>query len=88
MDAAFFGAAVSGTKSCLDWSNQGDDALVGSLWNWANDPDAEVHHRRFLLNPELGSVGFGFAPPQTLIDIMDSSGHASDRQFISFPGQG
>jgi hypothetical protein len=88
MDSGFFTAAVDGTNACLYWSNGGKDGFVRSLGNWLNDPDQQVAHRRFLLNQTMHTIGVGFVPPHTLLNVDDNSGAGGDWDMICFPGQG
>ncbi len=88
MDDGFFTAALAGTEAALEWSNTGNDGMVKSIASWVADPDAECHHRRFLLNPAFERVGVGYAPPQTLLNVQDSSREGSSWGVILWPGQG
>ena len=74
-------------QSCLQGSVRGcmDDSGTNNL--------STLGHRRWLLNPSLGKVGFGYAQSLTgwsyiVTPVFDYSGTGCDYEFISWPVAG
>lgn len=75
-------------KLSLQMATQGFMKDVGSLQNLSC-----LGHRRWILNPRLGNVGFGYAPSASgsnYVDlkVFDTSGPEVQYDFISWPSSG
>jgi hypothetical protein len=86
------GAAAAGSSN-IAWG-PGDPA--GAIDQWMEDFGNETTfgHRRWLLNPPLGPVGFGFYEggnnygSASCIEVFGSSGSGPSRAFIAWPPPG
>ena len=100
MDDAFYEIGAASTSSSnISW-NMGYSAaasiLIG-LEGCLHDSDSYniqmLGHRRWLLNPTLLNVGFGYAQSTnggnySTTQVFDRSGKAVDYDFVSFPASG
>lgn len=103
MDDAFYEKALKATTSSnlsARWGSLFDEeemlasAIVGCMEDTGSYTNmATVGHRRWLLNPTLLNVGFGYAVSETGASYVDTychdwSGTGCDYNFISWPASG
>ena len=102
MEKAFFDQGYSATSSSnisarwgySDLTTMLKSAVLGCMNDNNSQSNLEaVGHRRWLLNPTLGKVGFGYAVSKTersyiVAKVFDSSGTGCDYDFISWPVSG
>lgn len=89
MSEEFYEIAYGATSS----SNLGSGySLTGVVDGWMDDSDSRnigrLGHRRWLLNPVLGKIGFGYAGSMTSGKVFDTSGSGCDYQLIAWPASG
>ncbi len=100
MEDAFYKIGAASTSSSnISW-NMGYSAadslyvsLMGCLHDSGTTNISTLGHRRWLLNPTLLNVGFGYAQAvngsnYSTTQVFDRSGRAVDYDFISFPASG
>ena len=89
--------ATTSSNISMRWGygniNYLQSSLQGCLADDGSNNLATVGHRRWLLNPRLLDVGFGFAESTTgaayvTTKVFDSSGAAVNFEFISWPASG
>lgn len=78
-------------SSNLVWNNVNSPAR--SIRDYMSDSDNSnidsLGHRRWILNPQLKKVGFGYADEAGVLEILDQSRNDSfDYNFIAWPGSG
>ena len=65
--------------------------MNNSVLGWTADEDSgnidRVGHRRWLLNPEMGTTGFGFAGAYSAMYSMDSSNTSASQTSVAWPAQ-
>ncbi len=99
MEDAFYQRGYEATTSsniswCLGYSNVKLDFSINGCMNDLGSSNAlQMGHRRWLLNPPLGKVGFGYAENSdggVYMDtvVFDKSGAAVDYDFIAWPSSG
>lgn len=96
MDDDFYERGYNATTSSNISAGYG--SLQGSISGCMNDNSslsnlACVGHRRWLLNPPLLNVGFGYAESESnwsyiVTKVFDKSGNGCDYDFISWPSSG
>jgi hypothetical protein len=87
----FYELAVQGTSSGnLSWgANTLYQAVRASMFNSDNQGIAELGHRRWLLNPTLMRIGFGYAERFSVIQVLDRSRRESvGNEITSWPAAG
>ncbi len=102
MDNAFYNRGAQATASSNISARWGytnlTEMLQSAVFGCMNDNGSlgnlqTVGHRRWLLNPTLGKVGFGYAESATewsyiVTKVFDESGPGCDYDFISWPVAG
>ena len=101
MDDDFYArgyAATTSSNISARWGYSPLTCLKGAVEGCMNDNGSlgnltTVGHRRWLLNPTLGKVGFGYAESDTewsyiVTKVFDRSGAGCDYDFISWPVSG
>ncbi|MBR3973146.1 MAG: cell wall-binding repeat-containing protein [Oscillospiraceae bacterium] len=100
MDDAFYERGYDATTSSNISARYGYDPLTclqgavsGCMADNGNNNLATVGHRRWLLNPTLLNVGFGYAEAESgwsyiVTKVFDRSGSSFDYDFISWPVEG
>lgn len=101
MDDAFYNrgyAATTSSNLSARWGYAPLSCLQGAVSGCMDDSSSvsnlsSVGHRRWLLNPTLLNVGFGYAESETgwsYIDttVFDRSGAAVDYDYVSWPASG
>ncbi|MBQ5858245.1 MAG: leucine-rich repeat protein, partial [Peptococcaceae bacterium] len=100
MDDAFYERASDATSSsnifyCYGYSPQ--DILKVAVGCFMDDDDSNnndrLGHRRWVLNPKLKSIGFGYAQSQSgsnyaVMKVFDRSGDAVNYDYIAWPAAG
>ena len=75
-------------RSNLAWNH---GTMNNSVLGWTADEDARnidrIGHRRWLLNPEMGTTGFGFAGAYSAMYSMDSSNTSASQTSVAWPAQ-
>lgn len=87
MDEAFYQVASEGTSSCnIAWGY----SLMGSVLGYLDDSDASnvdrVGHRCWVLNPAMGSTGFGYTSSFSAFYAFDGSNGDAQFDFTAWPG--
>jgi hypothetical protein len=98
MDQTFFRKAYESTTTAnIHWSSAGSDSLQQAVRNFCNDSDESnidrLGHRRWMLNPELRVIGFGYAISAAgsfiPIQVFDKSNTEKiDMDFVLWPNRG
>lgn len=94
MDDDFYKIALNATSSSnLGWGHPNlQDAVQGSMDDASFDNAVSVGHRRWLLNPKLLNVGFGFVKTDktySAISVFDESRTEDvEYDYISWPSKG
>ncbi len=101
MDRAFYDAgyaAASSSNISMRYGSSVNDSLQSSIRGCMADKSSvsnlsAVGHRRWLLNPRLQNVGFGFARATTgacyvTTKVFDRSGPVVNYDFVSWPASG
>ena len=86
------GAGAAG-ESNIAWG-AGDPGNSIDIWMEDDGNEDSFGHRRWLLNPPLGPVGFGFYEggnnygTASCIEVFNSSGHGPSRPYVAWPPPG
>ena len=79
---------TGGRKTNIAW-NYG--TMNRSVYGWTHDEDSgnisRVGHRRWVLNPKMGTTGFGSAGAYSAMYSMDSSNTSASQTSVAWPAQ-
>lgn len=91
MEEDFYQLAVEATRTSnlyLGVDNY-TQAVFGYMTEVANVNKSSVGHRRWILNPNLAKVGFGWAGDASVMKVFDESRKKKiDYDFIAYPSKG
>ena len=87
-DADWADGNTGGRRTNIAW-NYG--TMNRSVYGWTHDEDASnisvVGHRRWVLNPKMGTTGFGSAGAYSAMYSMDSSNTSASQTSVAWPAQ-
>jgi uncharacterized protein YkwD len=98
MDQVFYKRAYESTTTAnIHWSSAGSSTLQEAVKGFCDDSDEgnidRLGHRRWMLNPQLGKVGFGYATSGAgcfiPIQVFDESNSDKiDMDYVLWPNKG